>query len=247
MSRNKYDLGKVAVTPGGAWDEDKPFERLTAVLYTVESGGDGCGYISLKDNVGVRPGTDPTTWQKSAEAGQSIYQLAVKYHAFVGTEEEFVAEYIAAVRAAEEAAAAANNAAGRANAAAGTAEQIAQTINALMLEWVAAESNRQAAENARQAAETERENEFSHLAAASQAATSLAGEAAHRANEAAEEANGAAEEAEEAAETTRQMNAGLIGLSVEDGELVLTQNAETGTVTGGEIDSDGMVQLEFEV
>ena len=43
------------------------------------------------------------------------------------------------------------------------------------------------------------------------------------------------------------MNAGLLGLKVEDGELILVQNAETGTVTGGEIDGDGMVNLEFEV
>ena len=43
------------------------------------------------------------------------------------------------------------------------------------------------------------------------------------------------------------MNAGLLGLKVKDGELILVQNAETGTVTGGEIDGDGMVNLEFEV
>lgn len=244
---NKYDLGKIAVTPGGAWRNDRSYERLTTIVFATEDGGDGCGYVSLKDNIGVTPGTDPSTWQKSAEAGQSIYQLAVKYHAFVGTEEEFVEAYMAAVHAAEEAATAANTAAGQANSAAGTAKAIAQAINALMIEWAAAESNRQTAETLRQQAETQRADEFARLAAASATATEQADRSAAAANLAAHDANEAAEDAEDAAETTRRMNAGLIGLAVEDGELVLYQNAETGTVTGGEIDSDGMVQLEFEV
>ena len=92
------------------------------------------------------------------------------------------------------------------------------------------------------------------MAAALQAAdesTTAANTAAGNANAAAtyarETAEAAASHAEEAAETTKQMNAGLIGLKVEDGELILVQNAETGTVTGGEIDENGMVNIEFEV
>ena len=79
------------------------------------------------------------------------------------------------------------------------------------------------------------------------AALELADEKTTAASQAAEAASGAAEAANNAAETTAQMNAGLIGLKVEDGELILVQNSETGTVTGGEIDGDGMVNLEFEV
>lgn len=172
----KIDLGKVAVTAGGYWKNNKSYEALTLVVYKASEGGDGCGYIALKNNIGVAPGTDETVWMIATQAGQSIYDLAVA-RGYEGTEDDFVAEYNAAV-------AAANNAAGTANA---------------------------AAEYAR------------------------------------ETANAAAEHAEEAAETTKQMNAGLIGLKVEDGELILVQNAETGTVTGGEIDGDGMVTLEFEV
>lgn len=196
---NKYDLGKIAVTPGGAWRNDRSYEQLTTVVFATEDGGDGCGYVSLKDNIGVTPGTDPNTWQKSAEAGQSIYQLAVKYHAFEGTEEEFVEAYMAAVHAAEEAAAAANTAAGRANTAAGTAEALATQLNGLIDRWTEAEDGRVAAEEDRVEAETAREREFATEIAASRTATGLAEEKAAAANTAAGAANAAAGAANTAA------------------------------------------------
>ena len=43
------------------------------------------------------------------------------------------------------------------------------------------------------------------------------------------------------------MNCGLIGLAVDDGELILTQNAETGTVESGTITADGDMELVFNV
>ena len=64
---------------------------------------------------------------------------------------------------------------------------------------------------------------------------------------AATSASGAAEAANSAAETTRQLNAGLIGLTVEDGKIYLAQNAETGTVQSATINEDGMAEIVFNV
>jgi len=48
-------------------------------------------------------------------------------------------------------------------------------------------------------------------------------------------------------EQVQAMNCGLIGLAVEDGELILIQNAETGTVQSGTITEDGDLELVFNV
>ena len=56
------DLGKVAITAGGNWNQNTAYEALTLVVYRAQDGGDGCGYISLKNNLGVTPGTDETPW-----------------------------------------------------------------------------------------------------------------------------------------------------------------------------------------
>ena len=106
------DLGKVAITAGGNWKNNVTYEALTLVVFAALDGGDGCGYISLKNNLGVTPGTDETTWKKAAEAGQSIYTLCVAHGTFVGTEEEFVAAYNDAVTAATNAAEAKSSATG---------------------------------------------------------------------------------------------------------------------------------------
>lgn len=241
----EYDLGKVALTNGGNWKSNVAYERLTYVLYDAEDGGDGCGYISLKDNVGKTPGADPTAWAKAAQAGQSIYQLCVAHGAFVGTEEEFVAAYNAAVQLAHDQGEAAQTAAGRANDAADNAGRLIREVNAAFELWAQAERDRAAAEEQRQLNETNRQTEFERQMAASETATDLSGRATQMAQEATRDANNAAAAANDAARTTMQMNAGLIGLGVKDGSLVLFQNAESGTVTGGEIDSDGMVHLTF--
>ena len=124
------DLGKVAITAGGNWKNNVTYEALTLVVFAALDGGDGCGYISLKNNLGVTPGTDETTWKKAAEAGQSIYTLCVAHGTFVGTEEEFVEAYNAAVQAATDAATAANSAAAYARNTADTAAaQAAQTAS----------------------------------------------------------------------------------------------------------------------
>lgn len=181
---SKIDLGKVAITCGGIYDPTRSFEALTYVLNSHDSGGDGCGYISLKATIGVAPGTDPTTWQKASEAGLSLYQLAV-LHGYEGTEEEFVQQYNTAVQAAADAAAAAleakrltdlartatEEATRLANAAAEAAAEATRLANA-------AEVAREQAEAARVAAENDREHDFSVAIAAANAAAELADEKA---------------------------------------------------------------------
>lgn len=249
----KIDLGKVAVTAAGNWKNNKSYEALTMVVNEAASGGDGCGYISLKNNIGVRPGTDPTTWMKATEAGQSIYDLCVA-RGYSGTEDEFVQAYNDAVQAAVDAAASAAHAEevmeeaeeGRALAEQGRAEAEQQRAENEE-QRKTAERQRRSAEEGRAEAEEGRTQTFSRQSQQMAAALELADEKTTEASEAAEAATEAAAAASAAAATTAQMNAGLIGLKVEDGELILVQNSETGTVTGGEIDENGMVNIEFEV
>ncbi len=292
------DLGKVAITAGGNWKNNVTYEALTLVVFAALDGGDGCGYISLKNNLGVTPGTDETTWKKAAEAGQSIYTLCVAHGTFVGTEQEFVAAYNAAVQAATDAAAAASSAAtyarntadtaaaqaaqtasqaaaaaaetaaaagsqaqATANAAAAEAREVAAAMVVRMetfddneearqgheADRQTAETAREDAEAAREAAETARESASSEAVAAANTAAGVAEEKAGDANDAAAAANAAAEEAEAAAQSIADLNTGLVGLVVDDGELILVQNAQTGVATDGSIDDDGMVTIDFSI
>ncbi|MCR5841967.1 MAG: hypothetical protein K6G86_07810 [Bacteroidales bacterium] len=202
----KFDLGKVGITPGGNWSAGRSFEKLTAVLHRLADGGDGCGYVSLKDNINVRPGTDPNTWMKNSEAGQSIYELCVAHGTFVGTEEEFVAAYNAAVAAAN--AAAASAAAAEAQMEASEAQRVSAENARVLAEQsrvsaeqarVSAEQARVSAENARATAETLRENTFATQSAAMAAALALADTATSAANTAATAAATAAAAANTAA------------------------------------------------
>lgn len=247
------DLGKVAITNGGNWNNSASYEALTYVLFRSEDGGDGCGYISLKNNIAKTPGTDSTVWQKATEAGQSIYQLCVNHGTFVGTEEEFVEAYnaaLAAAAAAAESVAAVERSvedAERLRAAAeqqrANAESDRQSAESFR---AAAESFRAAAESSRVAAEAARQNASAAAVAAANTAAGLASEKATLANEKAQLANEAAAAATSAAETTAQMNGGLIGLGLDDGELFLVQNAETGTVVSAGL-VDGEAIIEFNV
>ena len=67
MARNV--LGKVVLTPKGDWENSIEYEALDFVVNTTDDGGDGCGYVALKSNVNVRPGSDPTVWRKVVERG----------------------------------------------------------------------------------------------------------------------------------------------------------------------------------
>lgn len=103
-----YKKYKVGITVKEPWANDISYEVLDMSLYAVENGGDGCSYVALKDNEGVTPGSDATVWLKATQAGQSIYDLAVKYGHFVGTEEEFEAQYQQVLQDARDAATATN-------------------------------------------------------------------------------------------------------------------------------------------
>ena len=199
------DLGKVGLTFGGDWQTGKNYEKLTFVLNKLSNGGDGCGYISIKDSNSVRPDTDPTSWQKASEVGQSIYDLCVA-RGYQGTEDQFVAEYNAAVAAANAAAASAS--AVEAQVAAAEASRVSAENSRVQAEAsrAAAEQSRRsaedarvAAENARVAADNLRQQTFERQSAEMTTAIGLAETATAAANAAAEAANAATASANAAA------------------------------------------------
>ena len=59
------DFGRIAFVFEGDWDGNKSYSRLSAVRYSP----DGCGYIAVRDNRGVIPGTDLNTWMKIVDKG----------------------------------------------------------------------------------------------------------------------------------------------------------------------------------
>ena len=222
------DLGKVGLTFGGVWQTGKNYEKLTFVLNKLSNGGDGCGYIAIEDSNSVRPDTDPTRWQKASEVGESIYDLCVA-RGYQGTEDQFVAEYNAAVAAANAAAASAS--AVEAQVAAAEALRVSAENGRVQAEYArqAAEQARQdaeaarvAAENARVAADNLRQQTFEVQSAQmttaiglAETATAAANAATEAANAAAASANAAAAAANAAAEAassieTRLMNGTLV-------------------------------------
>lgn len=147
-----YKKYKVGVTAKEPWANNISYEVLDMTLNAVENGGDGCAYIALKNNIGVRPGTDPTVWVKSTQRGQSIYDYCIEYGLFVGTEEEFAQTYTNAVNGANTAATNANN----------TNEE----VKANERSRVTAENGRVSAESARVSAESSRASAESSRASA---------------------------------------------------------------------------------
>lgn len=143
-------LAKVGITVKESWKNDISYEVLDYTLWRVQDGGDGCGYIAKRANIGVVPNSDDSVWIQATQAGQSIYDLAVKYGHFVGTEEEFEAEYQAALQAARDAASETS----ATNTEIQEAEELRKTAENARVE---AETARQTAETERQTAETARE------------------------------------------------------------------------------------------
>lgn len=191
----KYKVGITAKEP---WAADISYESLDYTLWRVQDGGDGCGYIALKANIGVRPDSDQTTWIKASERGQSIYDLAVKYHHFDGTEEEFEAQYQAALAAAETAAAAASATDAQVKAAEAARVSAEQARAAAETARATAETARQTAEDDRDTAETARDTAETARANAETARSS-----AENARSIAEGERRIAENARESAEQTR--------------------------------------------
>lgn len=146
---------KVGITVKEPWAANISYERLDMTLNAIENGGDGCAYTALKDNIGIKPGTDPTVWVKSSERGQSIYDYCVEYGLFEGTEEEFAQTYTDAVNGA--------------NTAAENANQTNERVTEAEESRVSAETDRENAETARASAETDRENAETDRASAESA------------------------------------------------------------------------------
>lgn len=231
------DLGKVAITTGGNWNNAVSYEALTIVLYATANGGDGCSYISKKNCIGVTPGTDSSVWMKVTEVGASIYELAVKY-GYEGTEAEFVAEYIASVAAANsaaETALAAKTTIDTAEAARVTAENgraSAETARASAESARAsAETSRAAAESSRVSAESSRQSASATAVADAGTATGLCNRATEAAIAAISAANTAARAANTAAEAANTAAAGASALqnNIENGTVVaaLAKNIES--------------------
>lgn len=143
-------LAKVGITVKESWKGDISYEVLDYTLWRVQDGGDGCGYIAKRANIGVVPNSDDSVWIKATQAGQSIYDLAVKYGHFEGTEEEFEAEYQAVLQAARDAASETS----ATNTEIQEAEELRKTAENTRVEN---ETARQTAETGRQTAETARE------------------------------------------------------------------------------------------
>ena len=251
----KIDIGKVAITLGGTWSANTSYERLTHVVLD----DDGCGYVSLRDNIGIKPGTDATAWQMANKAGKSIYELCVYHGTFVGTEEEFVAKYNAAVEEAESAAQSANEAAASATE---TEKAVNDNENLRKVAEQQREVNesqrklnedaRIVAENRRVDAEQKRVDEFAREKAIVDAAVSSTDEASAKANAAATNASEkaaladtAATKANKAAEGVTQMQTGLFAIVFDEGEIRAVTNAESTAFQSGEITEDGEIVLTF--
>ena len=195
-------LAKVGITVKESWKDDISYEVLDYTLWRVQDGGDGCGYIAKRANIGVVPNSDDSVWIKATQAGQSIYDLAVKYGHFVGTEEEFEAEYQAALQAARDAASETS----ATNAEIQEAEELrrasederadAETARQESeIAREATESDRQIAENMRQMAETQRgENETTRQ---SQETARESSETQRQSNESTRQSNETARESAE--------------------------------------------------
>lgn len=211
--------------------------RQKASAEAVASANAAAGYANIKAEEATNAAISANSAAKTANAAASKADNAA-----VTAQQK--------AEAASSAAEAATSAAESANSAAENAQQKAQAAKdaAASANGAASDAN-SAAENAQQKAEEANEATIS-ANNATEAANVAAGNAqqqAQSANEAAASANNAAEAANSAAETTRQLNAGLIGLTVEDGKMYLVQNAETGTVQSATINENGMAEIVFNV
>ena len=87
------DLGKIAITPEGQWSAGKYYEKLSLVIFNGQS------YLSLRDTTGDNPETSRSDWMQITSRGESLYQMMVREGKFVGTEEEFLQQYLDSLKA----------------------------------------------------------------------------------------------------------------------------------------------------
>lgn len=226
-------LAKIGITTKEPWANNISYEMLDYTLWRVEDGGDGCGYIALKDNIGVTPNSDPLTWRKAAEAGQSIYQLAVKYHHFEGTEEEFEAEYQAVLQAARDAAADAS--------AVGAQVEAAEALRvSAEASRASAESERQSAESGRASAETARATAESGRATAETARATAEGQraTAETSRQTAESGRVTAENGRASAESARVTEWGALKTDVTTARNQADAAATRANTAAGNVEAD---------
>lgn len=93
------DLGKIAITPEGQWSYGRYYEKLSLVIFNGQS------YLSLRDTTGDNPETSRSDWMQITSRGESLYQMMVREGKFVGTEEEFLQQYLDSLKACADASA----------------------------------------------------------------------------------------------------------------------------------------------
>ena len=244
----KIIIGKVAITPAGTWNRTTSYPRLSEVVYD----NDGCGYVCLKDNIGVIPGTDESVWIKIVNAGRSIYELSIKHGLFDGSEEEFVLEYQRSVESAQNATDSANTATTKCLEATATMLALENRVEAAENEREKSENDRSNAETGRAAAEvvrmnneTARQNESAEAVQNCQAAKASADAAATLANQKAQLANEKAAYAEQTANTAKQ-NADAAAASANTAAAKANKAAED-VITPAEVLVEHVAKLENDV
>lgn len=60
------DLGKIVLTDGGTWDNEKEYETLTMVRHNKAS------YYSIRPSVGQEPSETSEYWRLSAKDGNQV-------------------------------------------------------------------------------------------------------------------------------------------------------------------------------
>lgn len=68
MAITTTNLGRVQPIPKGNYESGTTYSRLDIVFWNLSSGGNGCSYISLKDNNTSSP-SNTTDWQKISDRG----------------------------------------------------------------------------------------------------------------------------------------------------------------------------------
>lgn len=261
-------ISKIVLTDGGVWDSSKTYPPYTYVRHN------GDGWWSTRSTTASEPARGNADWVQATDTQEFIVKLkeattqaqaitdsatqaeqlrveAEQARADAESErnaDETLRELAEAERLAEEskrqnaeknrlAAEAVRD--GRYN----EAEENRNTV------FFAAESERQTAEEARKQAETARvqaENKRDAAEQLREIATAATKTATANADAATAKAKEAAAAALDAKASVEQMSFGLAGIVLEEGELKLVQNAETGTFVGGSVTEDGALELEFE-
>lgn len=93
----KIDLGKIAITPEGEWSATRYYEKLSLVVRNGQS------YLSLRNTTGDEPEASRDDWMLLTSRGESLYQMMVREGKFVGTEEEFLQQYLDSLKACSDA------------------------------------------------------------------------------------------------------------------------------------------------